>query len=336
MTLIALVLLASHSLLEDVEAIDRRLFAAERALEESSSEHEALRTETSRLQGDLASARLRHAEIMKTYRSRIRALARMPSGARLVMLGHSNSMREYLRTSKLLRRVAEADRRIAKARQDEESRIRLLEAAAVDREKRATQLEHALRERRDALANLRAEKIAFVSALSHDPSVSQRLRREAIRAKAALSSRVKSLAPAGRLKKRFSANQRRLPWPASGTVTVRFGDAVESEFGTRVEHSGLDIVAQAGNRVQSVGAGTVVYADWMRGYGQLVIVDHGEGYHSLYAHLKTIDVAVGTSVEPQTQIGTLGDSGSMRGTLLYFEIRHAGNAVDPSAWLRPD
>lgn len=337
MTLLAaLWLLNSPSLLEDVEGLDRKLKAAEQALGEAVQELSGLREETSRRQGELAEARLRHREIMKTYRARIRALAKMPTGARLVMLGRSTSMRDYLRTSKLLRRIAVADRRIAKARQDEEAAIAVLEAEAIAREQRAKELEAFLRSQRDQLANLRGEKLAFISAITHDPNVSQQLRAEASRAHAALTTRVRSLKPAGSLRERFSANQRRLPWPAPGSVAATFGATLEPAYGTQLKHAGVDIAARAGTTVQAVASGKVVYADWMRGYGQLVIVDHGEQFHSLYAHLGRIDVSADVQVRAGSRLGTVGDTGSMRGTVLYFEIRRSGTALDPTDWLRPD
>ena len=78
----------------------------------------------------------------------------------------------------------------------------------------------------------------------------------------------------------------------------------------------------------------MVFADWLRGYGRVVILDHGGQYHTLCAHLASVAVAVDDHVETGTKLGTVGDTGSMRGTVLYFEVRHHGLPEDPAAWLR--
>lgn len=132
----------------------------------------------------------------------------------------------------------------------------------------------------------------------------------------------------------FVPNKHRLPWPATGPVRVAYGQRIELAFGTVTSHNGWDIAAAAGAPVQAVAAGQVVYAGWLRGYGQLVIIDHGDGYHSVAAHLASVDTQVGESVVPGAQIGTVGDTGSLRGTVLYFEIRYQGKPVDPREWLR--
>jgi septal ring factor EnvC (AmiA/AmiB activator) len=78
----------------------------------------------------------------------------------------------------------------------------------------------------------------------------------------------------------------------------------------------------------------VVHAGWFKGYGNLVIVDHGGGYHSLVAHLAAMRTAQGEDVEAGSVLGTVGDSGSLKGAYLYFELREKGKPVDPAAWLQ--
>ncbi|HZH03733.1 MAG TPA: peptidoglycan DD-metalloendopeptidase family protein, partial [Myxococcaceae bacterium] len=85
--------------------------------------------------------------------------------------------------------------------------------------------------------------------------------------------------------------------------------------------------------VRAVAAGTVVFAGWMRGYGNLLIVDHGGGYHTLMAHLSDFKRAVGEPVEPGAVVGAVGDTASLKGAYLYFELRRGGQAVDPAPWL---
>src|SRR5439155_27111648 len=129
------------------------------------------------------------------------------------------------------------------------------------------------------------------------------------------------------------ARKGHLPFPTNGVVEVGFGKVVNPRFNTVTVQKGVDVRAAEGSRVFSVGPGAVVYAGWLKGYGTLVIVDHGGGYHSLYAHLQGSQVEVGNEVEEGEEIGTVGDTGSLKGAYLYFEIRKQGQAVDPLPWL---
>jgi septal ring factor EnvC (AmiA/AmiB activator) len=116
-------------------------------------------------------------------------------------------------------------------------------------------------------------------------------------------------------------------------VEVGFGKVVNPLFNTVTVQKGLDIRAPEGAPVRAVAAGTVVYAGWLRGYGNLLILDHGGGYHSLMAHLATLGPAPGAEVQAGEEVGTVGDTGSLKGAYLYFEIRKSGQAVDPGPWL---
>jgi murein hydrolase activator len=82
-----------------------------------------------------------------------------------------------------------------------------------------------------------------------------------------------------------------------------------------------------------VADGKVVFSGWLRGYGNLIIVDHGDGYHTVVAHLGELERKVGEEVHGGDALGPLGDTGSLKGPYVYFELRHRGVAVDPQVWL---
>lgn len=131
----------------------------------------------------------------------------------------------------------------------------------------------------------------------------------------------------------FGALKGKLPFPAPGAIEVGFGRVVNPRFNTVTVQKGVDIRASAGTPVKAVAEGTVAYAGWMRGYGNLLILDHGGGYHSLVAHLSSVAQEVGARVAAGDVVGEVGDTGSLKGAYLYFEIRRAGQAVDPAPWL---
>ena len=125
-----------------------------------------------------------------------------------------------------------------------------------------------------------------------------------------------------------------LDWPSEGAVSAKFGTVVHPRFKTEVPHPGLDIDAREGRAFRSVFDGRVAYAAPLNGYGLTVVVDHGNGVVSIYAHAQVLVVEAGQDVTRGQDLGRVGDSGSLRGPYLYFEMRDAGRPVDPSSWLR--
>ena len=125
----------------------------------------------------------------------------------------------------------------------------------------------------------------------------------------------------------------RLGWPSDGDVVSLFGRQKHPKFETYVQRKGIEIRAAQGSVIRSVFEGVVAFADWMRGYGLLAIVDHGEGYFTLYAHASKLLVNVGDAVRSNQPIGEIGDTGLTGQSTLYFELRQKGEALDPLAWL---
>jgi septal ring factor EnvC (AmiA/AmiB activator) len=125
-----------------------------------------------------------------------------------------------------------------------------------------------------------------------------------------------------------------LPWPVKGKIAVKYGAQEDPTFKTPVFRNGIYIEARDGSVVKSSHKGKVVYADWFKGYGQLVIVNHGSGYHSLYANLSEIFLKSGDIIKERTQIGKVGSSGLLARPSLYFEIRYKGKPLDPAQWLK--
>jgi septal ring factor EnvC (AmiA/AmiB activator) len=118
-----------------------------------------------------------------------------------------------------------------------------------------------------------------------------------------------------------------------GVIEERFGRATDPLFGTVTLQRGIDVRAPEGTKVRAVYGGKVVHAGWFRGYGNLMILDHGTGLFSLMAHLATLDRAVGEEVQRGEAVGTVGDTGSLKGAYLYFELRDGQMPLDPERWL---
>jgi septal ring factor EnvC (AmiA/AmiB activator) len=189
-----------------------------------------------------------------------------------------------------------------------------------------------LDERRRDLGQRKQERSALLSRLKSDMSdrAAQRTRLAADQTR--LESLVEELARrAQRLDGDTFVNSRgALPWPVRGQVTHRFG---KERAGGRLKWQGVFIEAADGSEVRAIHSGRVAFADWLRGFGLLTIIDHGSGYMTLYAHTDVLYKNVGDWVEGGEPIATAGTSGGQPDSGLYFEIRASGTPRDPLGWL---
>jgi septal ring factor EnvC (AmiA/AmiB activator) len=132
----------------------------------------------------------------------------------------------------------------------------------------------------------------------------------------------------------FSQYRGALNWPCEGDVVQQFGRSVDQKSRTLAFEKGIDIQGRLNDDVKCVYDGVVVYSDWFEGYGKLLIVNHGEDYYSIYAHLSDLLVRPDEKVSRWQTIGRLGDTGLLGGPRLHFEIRHKDRPEDPLAWLK--
>ncbi|HZV47879.1 MAG TPA: peptidoglycan DD-metalloendopeptidase family protein [Thermodesulfovibrionales bacterium] len=132
----------------------------------------------------------------------------------------------------------------------------------------------------------------------------------------------------------FAALKGRLPWPVEGKVVIPYGSQKDPQFNTPVFRSGAFIESRSDSPAKAVHEGKVVFAEWFKGYGQLVIINHGEGYHSLYGSLSEIFTKVGDIIKDKQIVGRVGNSGLVNLPGLYFELRYKGKPINPTQWLQ--
>ena len=128
----------------------------------------------------------------------------------------------------------------------------------------------------------------------------------------------------------LSKLKRQLSWPVKGRLLHSFGSRKQGYL----KWKGIYLSAPIGKQVQTIHNGTILFSDWLKGYGLLTVIDHGNGYMSLYAHNQTLLKSVGDRVETGEPIALVGQSGGQDQAGLYFEIRHQGKAVNPKLWCR--
>ena len=127
----------------------------------------------------------------------------------------------------------------------------------------------------------------------------------------------------------FASMKGRLRAPVSGAVTASFG----AKRGSGPSWKGVFIKADEGSDVRAVAAGRVVFASWLRGFGNLIIVDHGSQYLSIYGNNQSLLKRVGDAVRGGDQIAAAGNTGGIEESGLYFELRHRGKAFNPAGWV---
>ncbi|MBI2210692.1 MAG: peptidoglycan DD-metalloendopeptidase family protein [Deltaproteobacteria bacterium] len=224
-------------------------------------------------------------------------------------LGAESARRESLR------------RELLKKRQDVDEQRKVLvevkESIRVEREKK-----------REILAGLRREKDSHVRALKELQQAALRLQKMMDEISRKTPARP---APAGA---GFEAMRGRLEFPVRGEMMAGFGRTRHPEFSAELFRKGIDFEAPIGEQIRAVDAGKVVFADRFSGYGKMMIVDHGQRYYSVYAHLSDLLKKPGEAVQRGEAIGLVGDSDSLAGARLYFEIRKDGKPVDPLPWFK--
>jgi murein DD-endopeptidase MepM/ murein hydrolase activator NlpD len=218
--------------------------------------------------------------------------------------------------------------------EERKARITDYKAAALAKK---SQIEKNKKQKEEDLAQAKKERISYEKRVAQLKKASRELQKllndlEAKKKETVEQARLASLA--------FRQKQRRLPWPTlSHQITKAYGKHQHPQYKTYTFHKGIDIKAPQGAEVCVVSQGTVVFAAWsqqpgLRDYGKLVMIAHGGGYYTLYAHLDSIVVQEKQEVTGGQKIGTVGQTASKKGPYLYFEIRKDGAPLNPSKWLR--
>lgn len=198
--------------------------------------------------------------------------------------------------------------------------------------KQQASLQEAQAQRKQTLAKINttiSSKDKALQDMLEDRRQLQALLQKVARASTSLAA-APSYVPLPNAGEKFSSRRGRLPWPTQGRISHGFGS---SQVEGQLQWNGVLINASAGQQVQAVHYGRVVFADYFRGQGLLVIIDHGEGYLSLYAHNQHLLKKAGDAVKAGEPIASVGNTGGQDENGLYFEIRYQGKAVDPTDWL---
>ncbi len=328
-----------RGLLDAMEALDRtaRLLGQEvsiarRAASAARKERDALEERAGELEARVATSK-------RLLRARARALYRAGELGSVRILFSSGDLPDFLARMSSLRRLLEHDGELLARHQADLAALDTARSEARASAERLARAERELEARSGELAGERAAKRNLVRRLHRDRKRERAALVELEKAAQALEETLASLGaetplvPSGSGVS-FAGLRGSLAAPVSGRVVERFGRQVDRDFQTETFRSGIVYDAARGEPVRAVAGGNVRFAGWFRGYGRMVILDHGGQYFTVSGHLDELSVAVGDVVEAQERIGTVGETGSLSGPRLYFEVRQGAKALDPDDWLQ--
>jgi septal ring factor EnvC (AmiA/AmiB activator) len=336
------------SLLAELEQTEQRLASKRREVSRLDTRIKRVQGDISALRGDIDRLQGHRAEQEQALAQRLRMIYKIQAqGAALpiVLSGDDPAARMAILRSlgnlaaldaRLIQEYRVTSTRLADRKEREEARQQELAGLRAEAKSEQAEVDREAAKRRVLLAKVRDERAYHERMVGELTEASKRLEafvRE-LQAKQRRLARVPPPPPGEPPRTGFGALRGRLPWPTEGRIVSAFGAQVHPRFGTRTFRNGVDIEAAVGTDVASVYAGHVVFTGWFKGYGNLIILDHGGDYYTLYAHVAEILVKEGDDVRQGQRIGTVGDTGSLAGPRLYFEVRHGGKPQDPSDWLR--
>jgi murein DD-endopeptidase MepM/ murein hydrolase activator NlpD len=277
-------------------------------------------------------------------RLRLRNLYKYGTGRELEFLLSTRSFAQLLARWDFLVMVAEQDRVMLEGIQSEKEQVEAnrerleLNLGEVQRNTSRTTREN------KKLSSLRAERSSTVRSIQMQRETYEAAAAELEKTARAIKNLLASLErkrreTVGRAPQPFTGNfeagKGRLDWPVRGSLVGRYGRETHPRWGTLTMNNGIDIETAIGTPVRAVAKGRVDYVSEDFGtYGQMIILNHGDGYYTLYGHLSQLGVSVGQEIASGATIGASGDTGSLKGPILHFEVRKGGTSLDPEMWLR--
>jgi len=329
--------------LSQLNGIDSELTLKERLVTGLRRKEERLSTDLNGTREKLQQERERLEERRGILTRRLRNIYKVGERPGLQVLLGATSAVDLVRRFEWLLLVADQDRRlyddvqvsVARVRETEMELNRKQDEVAHIRdesEAERSSLESKREDRAKLLSSVRTEKARRASLIGELEQAEKNMQKllEELEAKARLVLEG-GLPPEGT---GFEERKGKLPWPVRGKVTRWFGVQKDKRFGTSTFNGGIDIEAAAESDVIAVHTGRADYVNWLPGYGQCIILNHGGGYFTLYAHTSKVFVAAGDLVSAGSVIATVGDTGSLLGNILHFEIRKDAEPVNPGSWLQ--
>jgi septal ring factor EnvC (AmiA/AmiB activator) len=331
----------AQSAARELEEVDLELGIRTRELDLAAAAETKLAADQQAIEAQIATLGPRIEQQKSDLRLRLVALYRLGGLSYLRMLLALDGDRNPIEAMSMLSYLVSRDSRLVTRFQMTQRELAARNIALADQREKVRQTRLVVEQHRRAVAVAVAQKQAVLARLrTEESSAAQQLATLEEKAR-----RLQRLVDTLSLQKRgvpatldIRTVQGALPWPVDGKVIEHFGRQRNPKFATYTINSGLKIEAAPGTQVRAVFQGTVLFSQWFKGYGNLIILDHGNRVFSLYGNLKQSGVAVGDRIASGQAIAGVGESedasGGITSGYLYFEVRHDNRPEDPQKWLR--
>ncbi|MGD9290314.1 MAG: peptidoglycan DD-metalloendopeptidase family protein [Desulfobacterales bacterium] len=341
---------------QDVEAYTRRekdiiqrLNRVDRALDTSKKRFAELKREIETLEIKIdevltTSKELKkHIQINQEYvAKRLVALYKLNRLGKLHLLASADTINEFIQRKVALERILAYDENVQRdliksqielkeMLQSLDEHVDLKNDRLAELQKQTSLIVQEKSTRTKLLADIRKQKSLELAAIDELTQAAADLEQKI---KLLNLKKTKAVADKNALQLSFPAYKGLLIMPVKGKIINLFGPYRNPKYNTTNYRSGIDIRADHGEPIRSVFQGKVIYSEWFKGYGNMIIIDHGHSYYTVYAHLEETFKSKGDSVDTGEVIATVGDTGSITGAKLYFEVRHHGKPMDPLKWLK--
>ncbi len=327
--------------IDALDKVGRNLNRIQRKTAALKSEISSLDHQIGKAQRELETVRTEIADNETYAAKRLVALYKLTRIGKVQILASADSVNDYFRRKTAVEEILAHDMKLISTLEEQYRRLGTLISSLEKNKNRQASLQKEYKNRRSDLETKKSNRSNLLAAVRKDKSLAMLSAKSLKITQADLNQKIKGLTlkakqerPVKKAAEKISSHTGLLKMPVKGKVISEFGPYKNTEFDIVNFRSGIDIEADMGEPIRAVKFGKVLFSNWFKGYGNLIIIDHGDSYYTLYAHARELYKTEGDRVETDEVIGTVGDTGTMDGAKLHFEVRHHGNPIDPIKWLK--
>ena len=332
-----------------VSNLSEEIALLQKLLKELAKEEKLLVADVSRLERKINDSEKNLENLRKLYAKRLSTMYKKGQISNLEKVLSSTSWRQAIYRSKYLKIISKIDQNahdtirsllieIGKQKLSLESALRKKRNLKKEREKTLSQVRSKKKKEQRELTRIRRSQKELKNYLSEKQAgmkqlevIIKKIREDIARIDREERIRRQQIALQS---KEFPKLKGQIAWPAEGRISAKFGRQWNPKLKTTTENPGIDIKGKPGSEIKTVLGGVVTTITFIRGYGTTIIIDHGSGFYTVYSHVSNVETNVDSQVNSGDVIAYMGDSGSINGSQLHFEIWGEGKKLNPENWLR--
>ena len=332
-----------------VSNLSEEIGLLQKLLKELAKEEKLLQADISRMERKINESENSLEELRKLYAKRLSSMYKKGQLSNLERVLSSTSWRQAIYRSKYLKIISKIDREthdtirsllieVGKQKLSLESALRKKKYLKREREQTLSQIRSKKKKEQRELTRIRKSKKELTNYLSEKQVgmnqlevIINKIREDIARLEREERIRKQQMALQS---KEFPKLKGQLAWPAEGRISAKFGRQWNPKLKTTTENPGIDIKGKPGSEIKTVLGGVVTTITFIRGYGTTIIIDHGSGFYTVYSHVTNVETNVDSQVNSGDVIAFMGDSGSINGSQLHFEIWGEGKKLNPESWLK--